>query len=148
MDAQKKLEVKVQSPCLIFIRIIIGYMSGLYWGGYTGGCQNDPSLGTLNIRCRIILGNQKGTIILTMLGSLETLHVTGKLIIHRAPAHKVDHTNSSNLSGSLWHGLVYIRERDVLVERGGHTRVVGLHFVVDPSATTTFPRNKYSDPNP
>ena len=37
-----------------------------------------------------------------MLGSLETLHVTGKLLIHRAPAHKVDHTSSSNLSGSLW----------------------------------------------
>ena len=31
-----------------------------------GGCQNyDPFLGTLNIRCRIIIGTQKGTIILT-----------------------------------------------------------------------------------
>ena len=31
-----------------------------------GGCQNyGPSLGTLNIRCRITLGTQKGTIILT-----------------------------------------------------------------------------------
>ena len=31
-----------------------------------GGCQNyGPFLGTLNIRCRIILGTQKGTIILT-----------------------------------------------------------------------------------
>ena len=31
-----------------------------------GGCQNDdPSLGTLNIRCRIRIGIQKGTIILT-----------------------------------------------------------------------------------
>ena len=31
-----------------------------------GGCQNyGPFLGTLNIRCRIILGIQKGTIILT-----------------------------------------------------------------------------------
>ena len=31
-----------------------------------GGCQNDGSfLGTLNIRCRIIIGTQKGTIILT-----------------------------------------------------------------------------------
>ena len=31
-----------------------------------GGCQNyDPFLGTLNIRCRIIIGIQKGTIILT-----------------------------------------------------------------------------------
>ena len=31
-----------------------------------GGCQNyGPSLGNLNIRCRIIVGMQKGTIILT-----------------------------------------------------------------------------------
>ena len=31
-----------------------------------GGCQNyGPFLGTLNIRCRIIIGIQKGTIILT-----------------------------------------------------------------------------------
>ena len=33
---------------------------------YVGGCQNyGPCLGTLDIRCRIILGTQKGTIILT-----------------------------------------------------------------------------------
>ena len=32
-----------------------------------GGCQNDGLfLGTLNIRCRIIIGIQKGTIILTI----------------------------------------------------------------------------------
>ena len=31
-----------------------------------GGCQNyRPFLGTLSIRCRIIMGTQKGTIILT-----------------------------------------------------------------------------------
>ena len=31
-----------------------------------GGCQNyGPFLGTLNITCRIIIGIQKGTIILT-----------------------------------------------------------------------------------
>ena len=31
-----------------------------------GGCQNyGPFLGTPNIRCRMILGTQKGTIILT-----------------------------------------------------------------------------------
>ena len=31
-----------------------------------GGCQNyGPFWGTLNIRCRIIIGIQKGTIILT-----------------------------------------------------------------------------------
>ena len=33
---------------------------------YMGGCQNSgPFLGTLNIRCRIIIGIQKGTNILT-----------------------------------------------------------------------------------
>ena len=33
---------------------------------YMGGCQNyGPFLGTLNIRCRTIMGTQKGTIILT-----------------------------------------------------------------------------------
>ena len=33
---------------------------------HMGGCQTDgPFLGTLNIRCRIIVGTQKGTIILT-----------------------------------------------------------------------------------
>ena len=31
-----------------------------------GGCQNyGPFFGTVNIRCRIIIGTQKGTIILT-----------------------------------------------------------------------------------
>ena len=33
--------------------------------GYMGGCQNyGPFLGTLNIRCRSIIGTQKGTITL------------------------------------------------------------------------------------
>ena len=33
---------------------------------HMGGCQNSgPFLGTLNNRCRIIMGTQKGTIILT-----------------------------------------------------------------------------------
>ena len=33
---------------------------------HIGGCQNyGPFLGTLNIRCRTILGTEKGTIILT-----------------------------------------------------------------------------------
>ena len=36
------------------------------WSSHMGGCQNYiPFLGTLNIRCRIIIGIQKGTIILT-----------------------------------------------------------------------------------
>ena len=35
-------------------------------GTHMGSCQNyDPFLGTLNIRCRIRIGIQKGTIILT-----------------------------------------------------------------------------------
>ena len=38
-----------------------------------GGCRNyDPFLGTLNIRCRIIIGMQKGTIILTTTHILYT----------------------------------------------------------------------------
>ena len=36
------------------------------WCVYMCGCQNyGPFLGTLNIRGRIIIGNQKGTMILT-----------------------------------------------------------------------------------
>ena len=39
-----------------------------------GGCQiHGPSLGTLNIRCRIIIGSQKGAIIFT------TTHMAGLL---------------------------------------------------------------------
>ena len=40
----------------------------VYWGyiGYMGSCQNyGPFLGTLNIRCRTIMGTPKETIILT-----------------------------------------------------------------------------------
>ena len=44
---------------------------------YMGGCQNyGPFLGALNIRCRIITGIQKGTIILT---STHIVHVQGVL---------------------------------------------------------------------
>ena len=48
-------------------------ITGPYLGHPTlGGCQNyDPFWGTLNSRCRIIIGTQKGTIILT-----TTLHKT------------------------------------------------------------------------
>ena len=46
-----------------------------FWGGlrlHTAGCQNyGPFWGTLNIRGRIIIGTQKGTIILT------TTHTVG-----------------------------------------------------------------------
>ena len=42
---------------------------------YMGGCQNyGPFLGTLNSRCRIIMGTQKGTIMLT------TTHMTGSIV--------------------------------------------------------------------
>ena len=43
-----------------------------------GGCQNyGPFLGTLNIRGRIIIGTQKGTIILT------TLHMCSYVCVPR-----------------------------------------------------------------
>ena len=49
-----------------------------------GGCQNyGPFLGTLNIRCRIIIGSQKGTIIL-----ITTY---------------IDNNNSSNNNGNYSH---------------------------------------------
>ena len=39
---------------------------GKFYKDYIDGCQNyGPFLGTLNIRCRILIGNPKGTIILT-----------------------------------------------------------------------------------
>ena len=45
-----------------------------------GGCQNDePVLGTLNIRCRIILGLQKGTIVLTTTQMTIIWNMTCKL---------------------------------------------------------------------
>ena len=46
---------------------------------HMGGCQNDgPLLGTLNIRCRIIVGIQKGAIILT------TTHICSRTALHKA----------------------------------------------------------------
>ena len=42
---------------------IMGYIGII---GYLGGCQNyGPFVGTLNIRCRTLIGIQKGTMILT-----------------------------------------------------------------------------------
>ena len=47
-------------------QIVIGSFHCIFHYPNMGGRQNyDPFLGTLNIRCRIILGNKKGTIILT-----------------------------------------------------------------------------------
>ena len=49
-----------------------------------GGCQNcGPFLGTLNIRCRIIIGIQKGTIILTTTHVMIHIVVGGILLNHR-----------------------------------------------------------------
>ena len=42
---------------------------------FLGSCQNyGPFLGTLNNRCRIIIGTQKRTLILTTTHMLKTLH--------------------------------------------------------------------------
>ena len=52
---------------LIIVPIVLPYM---------GGCQNyGPLLGTLSIRCRIIIGIQKGTIILTTIHIILHLHL-------------------------------------------------------------------------
>ena len=57
-----------------------------------GGCQNyGPFLGTLNIRCRIMIGIQTGTIILT------TTHMA--LHFHACPAAMIKHTSPGS-----WHG--------------------------------------------
>ena len=49
-----------------------------------GGCQNyGPFLGTLNSKCRIIVGTQKGTIILTST-HVALLHVVRGRLLHRA----------------------------------------------------------------
>ena len=58
---------KVRSPTQRRLRLRV---NGAAWAKYlrvhVGSCQNyGPFLGTLNKRCRIIIGTQKGTIILT-----------------------------------------------------------------------------------
>ena len=62
-------------PIRVILGLYWGYMgdngkeNGNYYsilGSYLGGCQNyGPFLGTLNIRCRIIIGIKKGPIVLT-----------------------------------------------------------------------------------
>ena len=50
----------------VIIAVIVSRPGTQLEGSYLGSCQNyGPFLGTLNIRCRIIVGIQKGTIILT-----------------------------------------------------------------------------------
>ena len=49
----------------------------VFSGCYMGSCQNyGPFLGTLNNRCRIIIGTQNGTIILT------TTHMGLTMVLH------------------------------------------------------------------
>ena len=51
---------------------------------HMGGCQNyDPFWGTINIRCRIIIGTQKGTIILTTTHILVTQVHVKAFSLHR-----------------------------------------------------------------
>ena len=62
--------------CLLFS---LGYVHGSMLFYYMGSCQNyGPFWGTLNNRCRIILGTQTGTLILTTthIWSLEGLRRT------------------------------------------------------------------------
>ena len=52
-----------------------------------GGCQNyGPFLGTPNKRCRIIIGTQKGTPILTTTHMVDTIFYSG-LQCNREPPH-------------------------------------------------------------
>ena len=85
-----------------------------------GGCQNyGPFLGTLNIRCRIIIGIHKRTIILT-----TTQHSTADWLKTCSPStyrkqpyihllEEILHLNSANISRAQW-DLTLIRCRFVL----------------------------------
>ena len=69
---------------------------------HVGGCQNyGPFLGTLKIRCRIMLGIQKGTIILT---TTHVLHVcnrhNGGFPKMRLRPDNKDYTSVGGLLGS------------------------------------------------
>ena len=56
----KNLNKNCHVSCLLCFGI---WALGGCLGCYMAGCQNyDPFFGTLNIRCRIIIGTQKGTI--------------------------------------------------------------------------------------
>ena len=71
-----------------------------------GGCQNDgPFLGTLNIRCRIITGTQKGTIILTTthveLVSLFTISTNPDCTLHSHDCY-VELLNQEHFHVQFW----------------------------------------------
>ena len=62
---------------------------------HMGGCQNyGPFLGTLNIRCRIIIRTQKGTLILTTThmepqGKSESLWLRALLLVQHPRGTKL-----------------------------------------------------------
>ena len=50
-------------PPLLYLMLRCGFFQGYTCvHTYMGGCQNSRPLGTLNIRCRIIIRTQKGTL--------------------------------------------------------------------------------------
>ena len=66
---------------------------------HVGSCQNyGPFLGTLNNRCRIIIGTPKGTIILT------TTHVLALLLNDDHEGDGVDLRPRRPQSPALWNG--------------------------------------------
>ena len=66
---------QTDAPCMKNIHVCM--YTDIYMHIYLGGCQNyGPFLGTLNIRCRTIIGTQKGTIILTTTHIYKQIHTT------------------------------------------------------------------------
>ena len=70
--SETPISIIPKGPCTQIVYLYFGLKRSPYsvhWARsmcYLGGCQNyGPFLGTLNNRCRTIIGTQKGTIILT-----------------------------------------------------------------------------------
>ena len=62
-DVHKNISIHIRTLVCVYIYI---YACICVYYLHMGSCQNyGPFLGTLNIRCRIIIRTQKGTIILT-----------------------------------------------------------------------------------
>ena len=60
---------------------------------HMGGCQNyGPFLGTLNNRCRIIIGTEKGTLILT------TTHIFAEVVPDQPTAFVVGYSLQHKLN--------------------------------------------------
>ena len=69
-----------------------------------GGCQNrGPCLGTLNIRCRSIIGTQKGTIILT---TTQILRMT--MMASRLPVVFYNRNSRADIGSKLTLGLSHL----------------------------------------